>query len=74
MAKAVVISAADLKPTPPRDHYAARQRGTRPSDDLVPLQFKMTSKFVKAFKHEALNRDLKLNELLYAMFEAFMKR
>ena len=51
-----------------------RQRGVRPSADLVPLQFRMPAEFVRAFKQAALDRDMKLNELLNACFQEFMKR
>jgi hypothetical protein len=37
------------------------------------LQFRMPPEFVRAFKQEALDRDLKLNELLNLCFNDFMK-
>jgi hypothetical protein len=74
MAKAVDISVADLAPTKPRTQSATRQRGVVPSAELVPLQFKMPPEFVKAFKQAALDRDLKLNELLNLCFHEFMKK
>jgi len=33
----------------------------------------MSPEFVKAFKQAALDRDMKLNELLKACFDEFMK-
>jgi hypothetical protein len=73
MAKAVALSAADLNPTKPRVQAVMRQRGVVPSTDLVPLQFRMPPEFVRAFKQAALDRDLKLNELLNECFHHFMK-
>lgn len=52
---------------------ASRQRGVVPSSELVPLQFRMPPEFVKAFKQAALDRDMKLNELLNSCFQEFMK-
>jgi hypothetical protein len=37
------------------------------------MQFKMPPDFVHAFKVEAANNDMKLNELLKACFDAFIK-
>jgi hypothetical protein len=74
MAKAVALSAADLAPSKPRTPSATRQRGVVPSADLVPLQFRMPADFVRAFKQAALDRDLKLNELLNTCFQEFMKK
>ncbi len=74
MAKAVALSAADLAPNKPHSQSAGRQRGEVPSADLVPLQFRMPPEFVRAFKQAALDRDLKLNELLNECFNEFIKR
>jgi len=74
MAKAVAVSAADLAPTKQRQQTAMRQRGVVPSSELVPLQFRMPPEFVRAFKQEALNRGVKLNELLKIAFDDFMKK
>lgn len=73
MAKAISSSSADLKPEQPNTQSAGRQRSSVPSSELVPLQFKMPPEFVRAFKQEALNRDMKLNELLSYCFDDFMK-
>ena len=73
MAKAVAVTAADLDPTNTRPKSAMRQRGVTPSADLVPLQFRMPPEFVRAFKQAALDRDMKLNELLNEIFNEFMK-
>ena len=73
MAKAVALSAADLNPTKPKVQAVMRQRGVVPSTDLVPLQFRMAPEFVRAFKQAALDRDLKLNELLNECFQHFLK-
>ena len=74
MAKAVALSAADLIPGKPRTQSVMRQRGVVPSAELVPLQFRMPPEFVRAFKQAALDRDLKLNELLNEVFIEFMKK
>jgi hypothetical protein len=74
MAKAVALSAADLVPGKPRTQSVMRQRGVVPSSELVPLQFRMPPEFVKAFKQAALDRDMKLNELLNEVFIEFMKK
>ena len=73
MAKAVALSAADLAPAKPRTLGPMRQRGVVPSSELVPLQFRMPPEFVRAFKQAALDRDLKLNELLNVCFREFIK-
>jgi len=73
MAKAVALSAADLAPSKPRLQSVMRQRGVVPSAEFVPLQFRMTPEFVRAFKQAALDRDMKLNELLNEIFNEFMK-
>ena len=73
MAKAISSSSTDLKSEQPKTQSAARQRSSVPSSELVPLQFKMPPEFVRAFKQEALNRDMKLNELLNYCFNDFMK-
>lgn len=75
MAKTVALSAADLAPSnKPHTQSAARQRGEVPSAELVPLQFRMPPEFVRAFKQAALDRDLKLNELLNVCFDEFIKK
>jgi hypothetical protein len=74
MAKAVALSAADLVPGKLRTQSVMRQRGVVPSAELVPLQFRMPPEFVRAFKQAALDRDLKLNELLNEVFIEFMKK
>lgn len=74
MGKTVALSASDLAPTKPHAQSAARQRGVVPSAELIPMQFRMPPEFVKAFKQAALDRDLKLNELLNVCFTEFMKK
>jgi hypothetical protein len=51
------------KPLPPIVRH-------RPSDELIDMKFKMPADFVYRFKRAALDRDLKCNELLKALFEA----
>ncbi len=73
-AKTLDLSGDDLIPQKTRVQSAGRQRGVIPSAELVPLQFKMPPEFVRAFKQAALDRDLKLNELLEAAFQEFIKK
>jgi hypothetical protein len=64
---------ADSSATTPNPSKSRRQRGAVPSSDLVPLQFRMTPDFVKSYKQAALDRDMKLNELLEHVFDEFMQ-
>jgi hypothetical protein len=73
MAKTVALTADDLTPAKQRQQAAMRQRGVVPSQELVPLQFRMPPEFVRAYKQAALDRDMKLNELLNVVFQEFMK-
>ncbi len=74
MAKTVALTGNDLTPSARRPAGATRQRGVVPSAELVPLQFRMPPAFVRQFKQAALDRDLKLNELLNVVFQEFMKK
>jgi hypothetical protein len=69
----IALDGDDLSPARARFQTAARQRGVVPSADLVPLQFRMSPSFVRAFKQAALDRDMKLNELLNWCFDESMK-
>lgn len=73
MAKTQALDGGDLVPVKVRALSATRQRGVIPSAELVPMQFKMPPEFVRAFKQAALDRNMKLNELLNAIFIDFMK-
>ncbi|MBE7563627.1 MULTISPECIES: hypothetical protein [Acidithiobacillus] len=75
MAKTATIglTGADLIPAKIRSQSISCQRGVTPSSELVPLQFRMPPEFVRAFKQAALDRGLKLNELLNLLFQEFMK-
>ena len=73
MAKTQALDGNDLAPAKPRTQSATRQRGVVPCADLIPMQFKMPPDFVKAFKVQAATNGMKLNELLKACFDAFMK-
>ncbi len=73
MAKTLSLDSADLAPVKTMPLSASRQRGVVPSSDLVPMQFRMPPEFAKAFKQAALDRDMKLNELLQSCFAEFMK-
>ena len=74
MGKTVSLTGADLEPQKMRTPSATRQRGVVPSAELVPLQFRMPPEFVRQFKQAALDRDMKLNELLNECFQQFMKK
>ncbi len=74
MAKTVDLTGEDLTARKTPTKTATRGRGTTPSAELVPMNFKMPPDFVKRFKREALERDMKLNELLRAAFEAYTSR
>ena len=73
MAKAIALDGSDLAPVISRPQSATRQRGVTPSAELVPLQFRMPPEFVKEFKQAALDRNMKLNELLNYCFHESMK-
>ncbi|WP_042298638.1 hypothetical protein [Paraburkholderia bannensis] len=73
MAKATPLTSADLTARRTKAKSATQQRGAVPSADLVPLQFKMPPEFVREFKQAALDHDMKLNTLLAACFQEFMK-
>jgi len=73
MAKTLPLDSADLVPAKGRPLSASRQRGVVASAELVPMQFRMPADFVKAFKQAALDRDMKLNELLNTCFTVFIK-
>lgn len=81
MAKSMSLTGDDLVVKSPKNDSATPQRGDAksviekhvPSTELVPMQFRMSPEFAKAFKQEALNRDLKLNELLKECFAALLK-
>jgi hypothetical protein len=73
MAKTLALDSADLTPAKGHPLSASRQRGVIPSAELIPMQFRMPPDFVKAFKQAALDKDMKLNELLNTCFDAFMK-
>jgi hypothetical protein len=73
MAKTQSLDSSDLRVSAPQNRSATRQRGITPSAELVPLQFRMSPEFVQAFKQEALNRKMKLNELMKTCFNEFIK-
>lgn len=72
MAKTVDLTGDDLSARKTPTKTATRGRGTVPSSELVPMNFKMPPDFVKRFKREALEQDMKLNELFEAAFNAFI--
>jgi hypothetical protein len=64
---------ADSSAAVPSASKSRRQHGAVPSSELVPLQFRMTPDFVKSYKQAALDRNMKLNELLEHVFDNFMQ-
>jgi hypothetical protein len=72
MAKTVALSNADLA-VASKGKGASRQRGEPPSAELIPMQFRMSAEFVRQFKQAALDRGMKLNELLNDVFQQYMK-
>ncbi len=73
MAKTQSLRGDDLVVSTPRNNGSTLQRGSVPSSELVPLQFRMPAEFVQEFKQAALDRRIKLNEMLKVCFQAFMK-
>ncbi len=73
MAKTLSLDSTDLAPVKTLPRSAGRQRGVVPSDELIPMQFRMPPEFAKKFKHAAVEHNMKLNELLKECFAAFMK-
>jgi hypothetical protein len=73
MAKVQRLVGNDLSPKFDTPASASRQRGTVPSDSLVPIQFRMPPDFVRQFKQEALNRGMKLNDLFELSFNELRK-
>jgi hypothetical protein len=67
MAKTIDAVTAD------RQVSTRKKRSAVPSAELVPLQFRMPPDFVKAYKQAALDRGMKLNELLEHVFDEFLK-
>jgi hypothetical protein len=72
-ARDTMEKSTDLSTAAPNQSKSRRQRGAVPSSELVPLQFRMTPDFVKSYKQAALDRDMKLNELLEHVFDEFMQ-
>ena len=73
MAKTISLDSTDLAPVKILPRSAGRQRGVVPSDELIPMQFRMPPDFAKQFKHAAVEHNMKMNELLKECFAVFMK-
>jgi len=66
-----VKGAANPVPDMPTRSPATEARAPKPkSKNTEPINFKMRKSFVREFKAFALERELKLNELLEECFEA----
>jgi hypothetical protein len=64
--------------SPPANHIGSPQEGAEPvgktrTADLEPLGFKVPPQFNQDFRRFAFENGYKLNELLFAAFEAFKK-
>jgi hypothetical protein len=70
MPKAQALEGADLVPASKVRAPEPTALRSVPSADLVAMQFRMPAEFVEAFKVRAARRQMKLNELLAALFEA----
>lgn len=66
-------AAAGVSPKPPaaRKAKAAPEREHVPTANLEALAFKVPPSFRKRFRSRAAEADLKLNELLFAAFDAW---
>ena len=73
MAKVQRLVGNDLSPKIDTPASASRQRGSVPSDSLVPIQFRVPPDIIRQFKQEALNRDLNLTELFLLSFNELRK-
>jgi hypothetical protein len=73
MAKTLSLDSKDLAPVRTQHLSGSRQRGVVASAEYIPMQFKLPPTFVKSFKQAALDNNMKLNELLIASFQEFMK-
>lgn len=81
MAKTQPLDSTDLIPAKSlsapkvsRPIRPAQQGDAVSSGELVPMQFRMPPDFVKAYKQAALDRGMKLNELLKLIFDDFSKK
>lgn len=71
-AAAPVARAPAAKPASPAKTVAANTEPRRvPTAELEPLAFKVPPEFRRRFRQRAVELDLKLNELLFAAFDAF---
>lgn len=71
-------SAKSRKGAPPKleeaPRTADRNLSKAPPQELVGLNFKVPAEFIKEFKQVALDENLKLVDLLKAMFEVYKGR
>ncbi len=74
MTKTVDALTADHQVSVTETRRSRKKHQTVPSAELVPLQFRMSPDFVKAYKQAALDRNMKLNELLEVIFIDFTKQ
>ena len=74
MAKILGLNETDLEEKVTTQTRSTGRKISVPTRQLVPLNFKMPHDFVKRFKRAALERDMKLNELLEMSVESFIGR
>ena len=75
MAPQAVAAVQSPKPVPAAAKPAAKSEpGRVPTAELEALAFKVPPEFRRRFRQRAVEVDLKLNELLFAAFEAWEKQ
>ena len=76
MAKTTALSDEDMAPrTKARaaNPSGIRQQGSVPSDDLIPMQFRMKPAFAREFRTAATSSEMKYNELLKECFASWKR-
>lgn len=74
MAPPTVVSAPPVKPASTAKPVAVVDPSRAITADLEGLSFKVPPEFRRRFRQRAVEADLKLNELLFAAFEAWEKQ
>jgi hypothetical protein len=68
---AIKGSAAPVQDMPTRSPVTAQTKGEA---GLMPLNFRVSGEFRRAFKTYAASHDLKLNQLLIRSFDSYRKQ
>ena len=69
-----IVRAPLPKPAPIAEPAAPAEPGGAVTANLEGLSFKVPPEFRRRFRQRAVEADLKLNELLFAVFEAWEKQ